>query len=171
MGNSGLRGRLPSAMGPAGATLPEVRRATFAELTTHDLYALLRLRSQVFVVEQTCVFLDMDDRDQEPLVEHLWTADAAGVTATLRLLPDADGGWHMGRIVTRADVRSRGLGAHLVGAGIDRLRELGATSAHIGAQARLQGWYGRFGFSPSGPRYLEDGILHVPMTLDLGGPG
>ena len=155
-------------MGPAATTPPEVHRATFAELTTHELYALLRLRSEVFVVEQACVFLDMDDRDQEPAVEHLWTSDGAGVTGTLRLLPDADGVWHMGRIVTRADVRSQGVGAHLVRAGLDRLRELGATSVHLGAQARLQDWYARFGFSPSGPRYLEDGILHVPMALDLG---
>ena len=155
-------------MGPAATTPPEVHRATFAELTTHELYALLRLRSEVFVVEQACVFLDMDDRDQEPAVEHLWTSDGAVVTGTLRLLPDADGVWHMGRIVTRADVRSQGVGAHLVRAGLDRLRELGATSVHLGAQARLQDWYARFGFSPSGPRYLEDGILHVPMALDLG---
>lgn len=155
-------------MGPAATTPPEVHRATFAELTTRDLYALLRLRSEVFVVEQSCVFLEMDDRDHEEGVEHLWTSDGAGVTATLRLLPDADGVWHMGRIVTRVDVRSRGLGAHLVGAGLERLRQRGAASVHLGAQAHLQDWYARFGFSPSGPRYLEDGILHVPMALDLG---
>jgi ElaA protein len=151
-------------------TTPDVHRATFAELTTDDLYGILRLRSMVFVVEQACVFLDLDDRDREPGVEHLWTTDHAGVTATLRLLPEAAGAWHLGRVVTRPDVRARGVAAHLVGAGLDRLRELGATTVAIGAQAQLRDWYGRFGFRQSGPRYLEDGILHLPMSLELGPP-
>jgi ElaA protein len=150
------------------ATTPaDVHRATFAELTTDDLYGVLRLRSSVFVLEQDCAFLDLDDRDREPGAEHLWIADEAGVTATLRLLPEGGGTWHLGRVVTRADVRSRGVAAQLVRAGLDRLRALGATTVEIGAQAQLRDWYARFGFSQSGPRYLEDGILHLPMALDL----
>lgn len=154
-------------MGPTDVTPPTVHRATFAELSPHDLYALLRLRSDVFVVEQDCVFLDLDDRDHEPSAEHLWTSDAAGVTASLRLLDEGDGTWSIGRVVTRADVRSRGLAAHLLRAGLHRLRELGATTVRIGAQAHLREWYGRFGFAQSGPQYLEDGIPHVPMQLEL----
>lgn len=156
-------------MEPPATTTPTVQRATFDELSPHDLYAILTLRSAVFVVEQDCVFLDLDDRDHEPEAEHLWTADSVGVTATLRLLHEGGSTWSIGRVVARRDVRSRGLAAHLLGAGLHRLRELGATTVQIGAQAQLRDWYARFGFAPSGPRYLEDGILHVPMALDLDG--
>ena len=157
-------------MGPTDATPPTVHRATFEELSPSDLYGILRLRSDVFVVEQDCVFLDLDDRDHEPSAEHLWTVDASGVTATLRLLDEGAGTWSLGRVVARADVRSRGIAAHLLRAGIDRLRELGALDVHIGAQAYLREWYARFGFTQCGPRYLEDGITHVPMDLDLTDP-
>ena len=155
-------------MGPTDATPPTVHGARFADLSVHDLYSILRLRSDVFVVEQDCVFLDLDDRDQEATTEHLWTTDDAGVTATLRLLHEGATSWSIGRVVARADVRSRGIAALLVRAGLDRLGELGAETVHIGAQAQLRDWYARFGFTPSGPRYLEDGILHLPMSRTLG---
>lgn len=155
-------------MGPDATTARKVHRAAFDELSPRQLYALLRLRSDVFVVEQECVFLELDDRDHEPDAEHLWTADDRGVTATLRLLRDQGDAWSIGRVVTRPDVRSQGVAADLVQAGLDRLGELGARTVHLGAQAQLRDWYARFGFALSGPRYLEDGILHVPMSLDLG---
>ncbi len=167
MGNSGLRGRLAALMGADADTTTEVHRAAFADLSARQLYDLLRLRSDVFVVEQDCTFLEMDDRDHEPDAEHLWTVDEHGVTATLRLLRDDGDTWSIGRIVARPDVRSRGVAADLVRAGLDRLGQLGATHVHIGAQAQLRDWYARFGFVQDGPRYLEDGILHVPMSLDL----
>jgi ElaA protein len=154
-------------MGPTDAMPPTVHRARFADLSAQDLYGILRLRSDVFVVEQDCVFLDLDDRDHEPEAEHLWTSDEAGVTATLRLLHEGGASWSIGRVVARADVRSRGVAAHLVQAGLDRLRELGAETVRIGAQAQLRDWYARFGFAQSGPRYLEDGILHLPMSRTL----
>lgn len=155
-------------MGPTDAMPPTVHRARFADLSPQDLYGILRLRSDVFVVEQDCVFLDLDDRDHEADAEHLWTTDGAGVVATLRLLHEGDATWSIGRVVARADARSRGVAAHLLQAGLDRLRELGAETVHIGAQAQLRDWYARFGFAESGPRYLEDGILHLPMSLRLG---
>lgn len=157
-------------MGPTDAMLATVHRARFADLSPHDLYGILRLRSDVFVVEQDCVFLDLDDRDHEPDAEHLWTADASGVTAALRLLAEGGTTWSIGRIVARADVRGRGVAADLVRAGLDRLRELGAEEVRIGAQAQLRDWYDRFGFRQAGPRYLEDGILHLPMSLTLERP-
>ena len=155
-------------MGPTDAMPPTVHRSRFADLSPQDLYGILRLRSEVFVVEQDCVFLDLDDRDHEADAEHLWTTDQSGVTATLRLLHEGDGTWSIGRVVARADARSRGVAAHLLHAGLDRLRELGAETVRIGAQAQLRDWYARFGFAQSGPRYLEDGILHLPMSLTLG---
>jgi ElaA protein len=148
-----------------------VQRARGAELDPRTLYDLLRLRSDVFVVEQDCVFLDLDGRDLEPDAEHLWIADDGGVAAELRLLREIAGGgddeWSIGRVVARSDVRSTGVASRLFLAGLDRLRELGCRSVTIGAQAYLVDWYGRFGFVRCGPRYLEDGILHVPMRRDL----
>lgn len=159
---------IPTASG-AGA----VQRARLDELDARTLYELLRLRSDVFVVEQDCVFLDLDGRDLEPDAEQLWVADEAGVAAELRLLREQDDEWSLGRMVARADVRATGVASRLLRAGLDRLRELGCRTVTIGAQAHLVDWYGRFGFERSGPRYLEDGILHVPMrrSLDPGAAG
>ncbi len=83
---------IPTASG-AGA----VQRARLDELDARTLYELLRLRSDVFVVEQDCVFLDLDGRDLEPDAEQLWVADEAGVAAELRLLREQDDEWSVGR--------------------------------------------------------------------------
>jgi len=158
---------MPSDTPPA--PVGEVVGARFADLSPDRLYDLLRLRSAVFVVEQACAFLDLDDRDREPRAEHLWLDDEQGLAGCLRLLHEDGDRWSMGRVVTRADARSGGVAAALVGAGLERLGELGCREVHLGAQAQLEGWYGRFGFRRHGDRYLEDGILHVPMCLELGG--
>lgn len=156
---------MPPAASPAqhGA----VARARFDDLSPGRLYDLLRLRSAVFVVEQACVFLDLDGRDREPAAEHLWIDDAHGLAGCLRLLDEGGGEWSIGRVVTRPDVRSAGVGAVLVRAGLARLGELGCRRVLLGAQAHLARWYGRFGFTEAGLEYLEDGIPHVPMALDL----
>jgi ElaA protein len=146
---------------------PTVQRARFADLSPDRLYAVLRLRSEVFVVEQDCVFLDLDDRDSEPEAEHLWIDDERGLAACLRILREDGDRWSIGRIVARPDTRSRGVAAALVRAALDRLRELGCRSVEIGAQAQLSGWYEQLGFRRSGARYLEDGIMHVPMRQEL----
>jgi ElaA protein len=145
----------------------DVQHARFADLSPHRLYALLRLRSDVFVVEQACAFLDLDDRDHEPDAEHLWVDDDRGLAACLRMLREDGDRWSIGRIVARRDARSRGVAAELVRRALDRLRELGCRTVDIGAQAQLTGWYEQLGFERSGPRYLEDGIMHVPMRQHL----
>lgn len=152
---------------PASPGIGTVQRARFDELDARTLYDLLRLRSDVFVVEQDCVFLDLDGRDLEPDAEHLWVADEAGVAAELRLLRERGDEWSLGRVVARTDVRSTGVASRLLEAGLHRLRELGCHTVTIGAQAHLVDWYARFGFERAGPRYLEDGILHVPMRRSL----
>lgn len=143
---------------------PAIHRASFDELDRHVLYGILRLRSEVFVVEQECLFLDLDGRDSEAGAEHLWVADDNGVAAAARLLDEADGHASIGRIVTRRDVRSRGLASAVVRAGLARLQERNVAAVHLGAQAHLADWYGGFGFVISGPEYVEDGIPHVPMA-------
>lgn len=130
----------------------------FADLRSEDLYAILRLRSDVFVVEQDCVYADLDGRDVEPSARHLWIADAAGATAYVRLLDDGDTR-RIGRVVTRADARSAGLAARLIEHAV--AHSTGPWVLH--AQAHLADWYGRFGFAVTGPGFTEDGIPHVPM--------
>ncbi len=136
------------------------RRAGSADLDPGTLYALLKLRTDVFVVEQACAYPELDGRDLEPGTEHRWFEDDAGEPiAYLRLLAEAGGVTRIGRVVTRADARSSGLARQLVE---------GVLADHDGpvvadSQAHLQAWYEALGFEATGPEYLEDGIAHVPM--------
>lgn len=141
---------------------PVVHAARFADLTPHLLYALLRLRVDVFVVEQECPYPELDGRDTEPTTEHLWLEAGGRPVATLRLLAGAPGTGEMviGRVATDQEHRGRGYAAALVREG---LRRAGHRPVRIGAQAHLEEWYGRFGFARCGPDYLEDGIPHLPM--------
>ena len=141
---------------------PPIRQARFAELTPAELYGILRLRVDVFVVEQNCPYPELDGRDTEPGTVHLWSADDDGtVLATIRVLENGEDR-SIGRVATAVTARGRGLSALLVRRGI----ELSAgRTIDIGAQAYLETWYERFGFRRSGPDYLEDGIPHLPMRL------
>src|SRR5215471_10495825 len=98
--------------------------ATFAELDAPTLYALLRLRTDVFVVEQQCPYPELDGRDQEPLTRHLWLAPADARTdphAYLRLLRDSDGTARIGRVCTAAKARGAGLAGRLVAAALQHV--------------------------------------------------
>ena len=131
---------------------------TFAELEPETLYGVLRLRSEVFVVEQACAYLDLDGRDLEPATRHVWFEDDTGaVIATARVLDDAVR--RIGRIATRPDHRGEGLAARLV----EHFLASAAGPWRLDAQSSLVDWYARFGFVVDGPEYLEDGIPHVPM--------
>ena len=142
--------------------LPALRTARFDELTAAELYGLLRLRVDVFVVEQACPYPELDGRDTEPGTVHLWFADEAGVVlSTIRVLENGEDR-AIGRVATAGSARGRGLSAALVRRGIELCQ---GRTVDIGAQAYLEGWYERFGFSRSGPDYVEDGIPHLPMRL------
>lgn len=137
----------------------------FADLTPTELYALLRLRSEVFVVEQNCVFLDMDDKDQESLHLLGWRADGL-LAAYTRLVPpgliykEAS----IGRVVTSPAARGGGLGRLLMEESIRRCAEaFGPGPIRIGAQQYLEGFYQSLGFVTVSEPYLEDGIPHVYM--------
>lgn len=143
----------------------EWRLKFFDDLSPHELYALLRLRSEVFVVEQTCVFLDMDDKDQG--AHHLLGYRNGELVACTRLLPPgltyADAS--IGRVVTSSAVRRSGLGRELMTRSIEEAYTLfGHVPLKLGAQLYLKGFYESFGFLQSGPGYLEDGIPHIPMV-------
>jgi ElaA protein len=147
---------------------PVLREARFAELTPAELYGILRLRVDVFVVEQTCPYPELDGRDAEPGTVHLWYADDEATTlATIRVLENGDDR-AIGRVATAVGARGRGLSAELIRRGIELC---GGRTIDIGAQAYLESWYERFGFVRSGPDYLEDGIPHLPMRLAGSVPG
>lgn len=141
---------------------PRLRRAHFAELTPFEVYALCRLRVDVFVVEQECPYPELDGRDVEPSTVHLWFEDDGAVLATIRVLDDGPTR-AIGRVATAASARSQGLAARLMEEGIALCAGFPIT---LGAQAYLERWYERFGFRRSGPGYVEDGIPHVPMRRE-----
>jgi ElaA protein len=144
---------------------PVLRQAAFAELTPFEVYALCRLRVDVFVVEQECPYPELDGRDVEPATVHLWFERDGQVLATVRVLDDG-ATKAIGRVATAVPARSAGLAARLVERGIELC---GGTPITLGAQAHLEGWYERFGFRRSGPGYVEDGIPHVPMRREPAG--
>jgi ElaA protein len=136
----------------------------FNELTPYQLYAILQLRSDVFVVEQNCVFLDADDKDQDSY--HLMGFDNKKLVAYTRLVPPGKiyEQASIGRVVTSALVRRSGAGKELMKQSIDAIYNLfGVQPIKIGAQLYLKQFYGSFGFEQMSDVYLEDGIEHIYM--------
>jgi len=143
---------------------PTSHSATFAELDTLTLYALLKLRVDVFVVEQKCAYPELDGRDTEPQTRHLWTTDEAGaVTGYLRIVTEPDGTARIGRVAVAPHARGTGLAGRLM---LDALEYLGDRPCVLDAQTYLSGFYARLGFAVTGPEFLEDGIPHVPMRRE-----
>lgn len=141
-----------------------LRRDWAADLDAATLYALLRLRAEVFVVEQKCVYLDPDGLDLAPGTRHLWLEKDGKIVASLRLLEEHKNGvdsFHIGRVCTVAYARGQGHTTRLMRAA---LAEVGTAPCHLNAQAYLIDMYARYGFVVDGPRFLDAGIMHVPMT-------
>jgi len=138
--------------------MPPVRDHRFDELTTGELHDILRLRVDVFVVEQDCAYAELDGRDRESTTRHIWIADEAGVVAYLRLLDDGESR-RIGRVVTRAAARGTGLAGRLV----DHAILTSDAPWVLDAQTRLEPWYRDRGFETAGSEFVEDGIPHVPM--------
>ncbi len=137
-----------------------------AELTTTELYALLRLRSEVFVVEQQCLFLDLDGQDLAGDTWHLMGWEDGRLVAGARLLDPAshDGDAVIGRVVTALDARGIGLGHELMRQALRESNRLWPDSPiYLGAQQRLQAFYAAHGCTPVTAIYMEDGIAHIGM--------
>jgi len=140
----------------------ELRTATGPDIAAGDLYAALRLRAEVFVVEQACVYLDPDGRDLEPTTVHLWLSALDGKMASyVRVLAEPGGGHRIGRVVTDPDHRAQGLAARLLQEALLRCER----PVVLHAQSHLVAVYGRHGFVPDGTELLDDGIPHTPMRL------
>ncbi|MGH3738891.1 MAG: GNAT family N-acetyltransferase [Micromonosporaceae bacterium] len=141
--------------------MTEIHAARFAELDPPTLYALLKLRVDVFVVEQDCPYPELDGRDTEPAAWHIWAHAEDGPLGYLRVLEDPDGVARIGRVCTSAAGRGRGIAGQLMERA---LAAIGPRASRLDAQAHLTGFYGRYGYAATGPEYLEDGIPHVPMA-------
>lgn len=138
----------------------------FQELTPDELYALLRLRAEVFVVEQTCAFQDLDNKDQPSY--HLLGYLQDELVAYTRLVPPGISytAASIGRVVTSPAHRKKGFGKLVMQESIKVCDQLfGKNTIMIGAQCYLIEFYSSLGFVPSGEVYLEDGIEHIEMTL------
>jgi ElaA protein len=137
----------------------------FAELTVNELYDVLKLRSEVFVVEQKCIFLDIDNNDQKAYHTIGFIGDE--VVATTRLFDKNimyDGYQSIGRVVGSPRHRGLGIGKALMQYSIQECERLfGKGPIKIGAQLYLKKFYGEQGFEQSGDVYLEDEIDHIPM--------
>ena len=138
----------------------------FNTLTSFELYKILRLRSEVFVVEQNCAYLDEDNKDQPSWHFMGWTNDE--LIAYVRILPAglAFNEVSIGRVVNSPTVRGQGVGRLLMENAILKTREIfGKQNIRIGAQLYLQKFYTSLGFEQVSDIYLEDNIQHIEMLL------
>lgn len=137
----------------------------FDELSVAELYCILQLRNIVFVVEQNCIYPDLDDKDQ--LSFHLLCWRNEKLIAYSRLIPPgvAYAEPSIGRVVTAPSARKEGIGKTLMKKSIEAVYQLFThQTIRIGAQLYLKKFYGDLGFVPSGSIYLEDGIEHIEMV-------
>lgn len=159
-----------------------LRRSWAADLDPATLYALLRLRVEVFVVEQACPYPELDGRDLEPRTRHYWLEGGGGrgefggrgdfgghgagarVLGCLRLLKEPDGGYRIGRLCVDPAFRGKRLSRRLMDA---VLAEVGDGRCLLDAQTPYVGFYAGHGFVPIGEAYDWDGIEHVPMRREL----
>jgi ElaA protein len=138
----------------------------FAELSVFELYEILQLRMEVFVVEQNCVFQDCDDKDQPSF--HLMGLYDNKLVASTRLVPPGIMYEEpsIGRVVTSPAFRNMKFGRELMTRSIETCYSLfGKQTISIGAQVYLKKFYGSFGFVQTGETYMEDGIEHIHMLL------
>ena len=137
----------------------------FDELTLRELYELLQLRTEVFTVEQNCVFQDIDGTDDQAM--HLLGTQNSQLVAYARCFPAgvkfAEAS--IGRVVTRSLARGSGVGHLLIQQAVSSVCGLwGPQPIRIGAQARLKAYYSGHGFVDVGVPYIEDGIEHLEMV-------
>ena len=138
----------------------------FNELSAQDLFEIYKLRVSVFVVEQNCPYQEVDDAD--PLAYHLCLKDDSGIQAYLRVLPAGVNHKEVsiGRVI--AVKRRQGLGTQLLKEGITVAREkFSAKCIELDAQTYARKLYENLGFVQQGDEFLEDGIPHIPMLLEL----
>ncbi len=146
----------------------EFRIKDFNELTLIELYKILRLRAEVFVVEQDCVYQDVDDKDQKAL--HIIGYKDNKIIAYTRIFNAGDyfKNASIGRVVVSESERKYGYGHDLIKKSVEGIEErFGVDDIEISAQCYLKKFYEKHGFKQIGNEYLEDGIPHIAMMKSL----
>jgi len=141
-----------------------VESRTFADLDPMTLYAILRLRVDVFIVEQRCAYPELDGRDTEASALHITARAGEELVGYLRLLTEPDGTRRIGRVCVARGHRGRGVSERVL---LQALSHCVGDVVVLAAQSHLQSWYARHGFAAAGAEFVEDGIPHVPMRLLL----
>ncbi|MFA5668168.1 MAG: GNAT family N-acetyltransferase [Balneolaceae bacterium] len=140
---------------------------TFSELSPQQLYDVLRLRQNVFIIEQNCIYADIDDSDNQGI--HILFYEGDSLAAYARIFgPDIkfENACAIGRIIVSPAFRGTGLGRQLITESIEWCKkEFVATDIQIEAQALLINYYQQFGFIPIGNIYPVDGIDHIQMVI------
>lgn len=138
----------------------------YDELTLEELYEILKVRQEVFVIDQNCVFQDLDGLDQYAL--HIFLCDDSGIQAYLRLI-EAGKSYEevtIGRVLSKK--RRCGLGTKIMLAGIEEAKDrMNATKIKIAAQSHAKTFYENMGFQQSSEEFMEEGIPHIEMILDI----
>lgn len=144
--------------------MTDLHRRTGDQLTATELYAVLTLRTSIFVVEQKAAYPELDGRDLRADTIHLWYQPGDAPLSYLRILTEG-GESRIGRVCTAQEARGTGLGTRLMA---EAMAELGDRPVVLDSQVHAQNLYVRFGFHPVGEPYDdEDGIPHVAMRRDL----
>ncbi len=146
----------------------DITTKTFQELTTQELYDILQLRSEVFVVEQDCVYQDIDGKDQKAL--HVLGYKNNVVVAYTRIFKPGDyfEKASIGRVVVAKKERQYKYGYDIMEASIQAIKEhYNETDIKISAQCYLNKFYNNLGFKAIGEDYLEDGIPHIAMVYKV----
>ena len=140
---------------------------TFDQLTTSELYELLRVRSEVFVVEQDCVYQDVDNNDQTAI--HIWLTKGGKTVAMCRICPEGTklASTSIGRVITTE--RGKGYGMLIMKIAINTVMERIPAADHIEIEAQLtkQKFYERLGFVATSEPFMMEGLRHLEMRLDL----
>jgi len=142
----------------------KIKVKSFSELTTHELYDILQLRSEVFVVEQDCVYQDLDGKDEISL--HVLGFKNNKIIAYTRLFKPGDyfEEASIGRVVVAKKERDFNYGNHIMKASIEIIKlHFNTSEIKISAQCYLDKFYTNLGFKKTGEEYLEDGIPHIAM--------
>ncbi|HLV47205.1 MAG TPA: GNAT family N-acetyltransferase [Flavobacterium sp.] len=141
---------------------------SFDELSTAELYEILRLRSEVFVVEQTCIYQDIDNKDQKAI--HVLGYFDGELAAYSRIFNKHDyfENTSIGRVIVAEKFRDKKFGHELIRASKQAIKDyFDETTIEISAQKHLSNFYGSHGFQPISEMYLEDGIPHIRMLASL----
>ncbi len=137
----------------------------YSELTKDELYALAKLRIAVFVVEQNCPYMELDDRDQDAV--HVWMEDEDGIEAYLRVMDRGVESEHVsiGRVI--AVKRRSGIGTQVLSEGIRAAKEyFAADKIYLEAQVYAKSFYEKSRFRQVSGEFLEDGIPHIKMIRE-----